>query len=62
MNKEDYPLILKADQVAEILSVSKRKAYEVMEYSNFPLVRVGRSKRVSRDAFFRWLEDQLSAF
>jgi excisionase family DNA binding protein len=59
MHKEDYPLILKANHVAEILSVSRRKAYEVMDCSTFPLVKIGRSKRVSRDAFFKWLEDHL---
>ncbi|SDX46200.1 hypothetical protein SAMN05444487_11859 [Marininema mesophilum] len=59
MSPEDYPLILKAGHVAEILGISKRRAYEVMNYSHFPLVRVGRSKRVGRDAFFRWVEGQL---
>ncbi len=48
MTREDYPLILKAEHVAEILGISKRKAYEVMDYTNFPLVRIGRSKRVGR--------------
>ncbi|SMO54433.1 helix-turn-helix domain-containing protein [Melghirimyces algeriensis] len=58
MTREDYPLILKAEHVAEILGISKRKAYEVMDYTDFPLVRVGRSKRVGRDAFFKWIERQ----
>ena len=56
MTREDYPLILKAEHVAEILQISKRRAYEVMDYTDFPLVRVGRSKRVGRDAFFRWID------
>lgn len=54
----DYPLILNAEHIAEIMGVSKRIAYELMEYQGFPLVRVGRLKRVNRDAFFTWLEQK----
>lgn len=52
---EHYPYILTAYHIAEIMSWSNRKAYEVMEYSDFPLIRDGKSKRVRRDAFFEWL-------
>lgn len=55
-DKQDFPLILKADHIAEIILVSKRIAYEVMERPDFPLIRIGRCKRVSREAFFQWLE------
>ena len=54
----DYPLILTADHIAEILGISKRVAYDTMEYEGFPLVRIGRLKRVNRDSFFKWLEHQ----
>lgn len=58
MKTTDYPLILNADHVAEIMGVSKRIAYELMEYKGFPLIRVGRLKRVNREAFFGWLESR----
>jgi excisionase family DNA binding protein len=54
----DYPLILTVDHVSEIMGVSKRIAYEMMEYKGFPLIRIGRLKRVNREAFFGWLEKQ----
>lgn len=54
----DYPLILTADHISEIMGVSKRIAYEMMEYKGFPLIRVGRLKRVNRESFFCWLEKQ----
>ena len=57
-NPTDYPIMLTADHIAEIMGVSKRIAYEFMEYKGFPLIRVGRLKRVNRDAFFNWLEKQ----
>jgi excisionase family DNA binding protein len=57
----DYPLILNADHIAEIMGVSRRIAYEMMEYKGFPLVRIGRLKRVNREAFFNWLETRVNA-
>lgn len=56
MKRDDFPLVLKAEHVAQILGISKRKAYEVMEERGFPLVRIGRAKRVGREAFFEWLD------
>ena len=56
--QNDYPIILKAPHIAEIIGVSDRIAYEIMERNDFPLIRIGRSKRVQRDKFFEWLEAQ----
>ncbi|MCC8434477.1 helix-turn-helix domain-containing protein [Brevibacillus sp. M2.1A] len=55
---EDYPLVLTASHIAEIIGVSKRVAYNIMELSNFPLIRIGRCKRVTREALFKWLNEQ----
>ena len=54
--KEDDPMILTAEEVAEILRTSKWKAYQLMDESDFPLVRIGKLKRVGRDTFFDWIE------
>lgn len=56
-NIEDYPMILTAVHLSEILMVSKPTAYELMEQKTFPLIKLGRSKRVLRDAFFKWLTE-----
>lgn len=56
-----YPEILTAVHIAEILSVSKPTAYELMEEMSFPLIRIGRCKRVIRDEFFQWLNSKKSA-
>ncbi|MET3291827.1 UNVERIFIED_CONTAM: putative DNA-binding transcriptional regulator AlpA [Brevibacillus sp. OAP136] len=55
---EQYPLVLNANHLAEIIGVSKRVAYEIMDKTGFPLIRIGRCKRVSREAFFKWLNEQ----
>ncbi len=57
-NIEDYPMILTAVHLSEILMVSKPTAYELMEQKSFPLIKLGRSKRVLRDEFFNWLTQQ----
>lgn len=54
-NIEAYPMILTAEHIAEILMVSKPTAYELMDQTSFPLIRIGRSKRVLKDKFFNWL-------
>lgn len=58
MEKKDYPIMLTAVEISEILGVSKRVAYEIMDTPSFPLIRIRRSKRVNRDEFFDWIEHQ----
>ena len=55
---DDYPIVLTAEHLAEILNVSKVTAYELMNHPSFPLVRIGRCKRVLKHEFFRWLSQQ----
>jgi hypothetical protein len=42
----------------EILGIGKRIAYELMDQQGFPVVRIGRLKKVNRDAFFNWIDQQ----
>jgi excisionase family DNA binding protein len=49
--KEDYPIVLTVKEVMEILGIGKRIAYELMDQTDFPTVRIGKLKRVNRDAF-----------
>ncbi len=39
----------------KILKVSKATAYEIMERPDFPLIRIGRNKRVIANDFQAWL-------
>ncbi|SHR09953.1 DNA binding domain, excisionase family [Mycobacteroides abscessus subsp. abscessus] len=51
----DYPTVLTAADISEILRVSKPTAYELMDRESFPLIKIGRSKRVLKDDFIQWL-------
>jgi excisionase family DNA binding protein len=53
---EDLPLVLRMPHLQAIMHCSKTKAYELVHTRGFPIVRVGRSIRIPRDAFLRWLE------
>jgi excisionase family DNA binding protein len=56
--REDYPIVLTVNDIMEILGIGKRIAYELMDRTDFPTVRIGKLKRVNRDAFFEWLDQQ----
>jgi hypothetical protein len=53
---EDLPVFLDAENIADTLRVSKRTAYYLMDKSDFPLIKIGRCKRVEREGFLLWLE------
>lgn len=52
---DDYPDLLTAEHIAEIMGVSKPIAYQVMEYKGFPLLRIGRLKKVRKEKFYEWM-------
>jgi len=50
--------ILKADEAAELLRVSKQRIYELARTNKIPTIRIGeRQFRFSRQALERWLEN-----
>lgn len=57
----ELPEVLKAKDVSVYLNVSSRYAYEIMERTDFPTIRIGRTKRVLRKDFLNWLECQKKA-
>lgn len=65
MNLSQYPFMLNATHVAEILGVSRPTAYKVMSQPNFPRVRLYPGKksvvRVTKPALIEWIESTQSA-
>jgi len=58
--KDKYPFVLTAKHISEILDISERIAYEIMDSKDFPLLKIGRHKKVTREAFFKWLDSKQS--
>jgi len=55
--EDKFPYVLNAQHVQEILDIGKEKAYELMDSKGFPVLKVGRHKKVLRNKFFQWLQD-----
>ena len=52
---EAYPPILQAQHVRDILGISEAKAYEVLNSSKCPTIRMGKRMVVLRDSFSKFL-------
>ena len=44
-------------EIAEILQISKSKAYELCKKSYFCVIRLGRTVRISKSSFDDWLNN-----
>jgi hypothetical protein len=53
--QQDFPIVMKAQDVADAMGISKRLAYNVMELPDFPAIPMRKIKLVARDSFFEWL-------
>lgn len=52
----DYPSVLNAKDIQQILDIGERQTYELLNSNQFHIVRVGRMIKVSKDVFLKWLE------
>lgn len=53
----DQPIIfMSTEDVAKALGCSLPTARAIMHRHDFPLIRVGKNLKVSRDAFLKWSE------
>lgn len=50
------PLLLRVEDAAKCLSLGRSKTYELIASGVIPVVRIGRSTRVSRSALEAWIE------
>ena len=53
-------VLLRADEVANILGLGRSKVYELIMTRQLPVVRIGRLVRVPRPALERWIEEHTS--
>ena len=53
---DDLPLFLNAKLVSQVLGVSISTAYELMNASGFPVLRVGSRMVVPKEKFIQWVE------
>ena len=56
---EQLPLTLNADEVAEVLGISRANAYSLMHNSSFPTLKIGKRLMVPRDRLTEWIDRQI---
>jgi len=56
MPKEKDTLLLKPQEVADELRISRAKAYQLIAEKQIPSIKVGSSTRVSTDALKTWVQ------
>jgi excisionase family DNA binding protein len=55
---QDLPEVLRIEEVAKVLRISRSSAYALAHSRNFPVINPlgGKSLRVPKDAFIKWLD------
>jgi excisionase family DNA binding protein len=57
ITEQELPLVMRVEDVQRALSISRLKAYELVHQQGFPTLRIGRTIRVPRTLFLRWVEE-----
>jgi excisionase family DNA binding protein len=52
------PAVLTVEQVRAVLRISRGTAYELVHSRGFPNIQIGRSIRVPKAAFIKWMAEQ----
>lgn len=58
---EGLPLVLTPKDIAKVLQISRNTAYDVMHRKDFPVLKVGKQYRVSRERFLQWIKQSEKA-
>ncbi len=59
---DNLPLVLTVEEAAQVIGVGCRAIYDLARTTRqgFPVVRLGKSIRIPRDAFRQWLNSRVS--
>ena len=58
---DQLPLALSAEDVAQVLGISRANAYALMHSKGFPTLKIGKRMTVPKDKLIAWMEKQLAA-
>lgn len=59
VNYEQLPLMLNAEDIKDVMNISRAGAYQLMHREDFPTITIGKRMVVPRDKFLEWLEDSV---
>ena len=52
------PLLLRATEAGKLLGLGRSKVFAMVAAGELPVIRIGRSVRIPRQALERWIRDQ----
>ena len=58
---EQLPLALSAEDVAQVLGISRANAYTLMHSKGFPTIKIGKRMSVPKDKLIEWIDKQMTA-
>ena len=58
---EQLPLALSAEDVAQVLGISRANAYTLMHSKGFPTIKIGKRMTVPKDKLIEWINKQMTA-
>lgn len=59
-NYDQLPLALGAEDVAQVLGVSRTQAYNLMRSKGFPTLKIGHRMSVPKNKLIEWIEAHMS--
>ena len=55
---DQLPITLSANQVAQVLGISRANAYTLMHAKDFPTIQIGKRMVVPKNKLIEWMEVQ----
>lgn len=58
---EQLPITLSANQLAQVLGISRANAYTLMHSKGFPTIQIGKRMVVPKNKLMEWMERQTAS-
>jgi len=58
---DQLPITLNADQIAQVLGISRACAYNLLRSKGFPTIHIGKRMLVQKEKLVAWMEEQAAA-
>jgi excisionase family DNA binding protein len=55
---DQLPITLCAEEVSQVLGISRANAYTLMHAQDFPTIKIGKRMVVPKDKLIAWMEEQ----
>ena len=56
----ELPITLSAEQLAQVLNISRAGSYQLMHAKGFPTLKIGKRMVVPKEELRKWMDDKLA--